>query len=99
MLIAIQRVRRRRRSFSPDLALLDSFEVEMKEGKINAEQFVLDERVRLTRTMETVDETPVNDVTDMPEKKTPVDIPLEQRRPQGQSGLDEWTRGSGNDGA
>ena len=99
MLIAIQRVRRRRRSFSPDLALLDSFEVEMKEGKVNAEQFVLDERVRLTRTMETVDETPVNEVTDMPEKKTPVDIPLEQRRPQGQSGLDEWTRGSGNDRA
>ena len=87
MIIAIQRVRRRRRNFSPDLALLDSFDVKMKDGEINADQFVLDERKRLTRTMETVDDTPINQVKNEPESNT-VDIPLEQRRPRGQSGLE-----------
>ena len=70
-----------------------------EEGVGKAEQFVLDERVRLTRTIETVDETPVNEVTDAPEKNTLVDIPLEQRRPQGQSGLEAWTKDSGGDKA
>ena len=95
MLIAIQRVRRRRRNFSPDLALLESFDVRMKDVKIKANQFVRDERARLTRPMETVDETPVNEVKEVTRENS-VDIPLEQRRPQGQSGLESWTKDHGN---
>ena len=95
MLIAIQRVRRRRRNFSPDLALLESFDVRMNDVKIKANQFVRDERARLTRPMETVDETPVNEVKEVTRENS-VDIPLEQRRPQGQSGLESWTKDHGN---
>ena len=96
MLIAIQRVRRRRRNFSPDLALLDSFDVRMENEKIKAGRFVLEERTRLTRSMETVDETPINEAKEVAKENT-VDIPLEQRRPQGQSGLESWTQDNGKD--
>ena len=96
MLIAIQRVRRRRRNFSPDLALLSSFDVKMKDDRLTANEFVLDERTRLTRTMETVDDTPINEVKDDSKLNT-VDIPLEQRRPEGQSGLESWTKEHGDE--
>ena len=96
MLIAIQRVRRRRRNFSPDLALLSPFDVKMKHDRLTANEFVLDERTRLTRTMETVDDTPINDVKDDSKLNT-VDIPLEQRRPEGQSGLESWTKEHGDE--
>ena len=51
---------------------------------------MLDERTRLTRTMETVDETPINEAKEETKENT-VNIPLEQRRPVGQSGLESWT--------
>ena len=66
-----------------------------QDVKIKADQFVRDERARLTRPMETVDETPINEVKEVTRENT-VDIPLEQRRPQGQSGLESWTKDHGN---
>ena len=64
--------------------------------RLTANEFVLDERTRLTRTMETVDDTPINDVKDDSKLNT-VDIPLEQRRPEGQSGLESWTKEHGDE--
>ena len=46
--------------------------------------------------METVDDTPINDVKDDSKFNT-VDIPLEQRRPEGQSGLESWTKEHGDE--